>query len=276
MTRRQWIPLAALGAASVAAYPTLLEPHWLELTNTHIRFGQGEKEPIRVLHLSDLHASFFVPLLLLERSIGIGLEQQPDLVCLTGDFITYRSDFDVEAYVQVLRKLTRALPVFAVLGNHDGGKWAQNHRGCSDHELVESILRRSGIKLLHNKSEVVRIKDRDLSIVGVADLWSDEIDGEAAFAETDREMPTVLLAHNPDSKAKLKDYKWDLMLSGHTHGGQVLIPFQGPRYAPVQDKRYVAGLKSWRDRRVYVTRGVGNLGGVRFRCRPEVTMLTLT
>ena len=63
------------------------------------------------------------------------------------------------------------------------------------------------------------------------------------------------------------------MLSGHTHGGQVIVPVYGPRYAPVIDKNYVAGLKPWRDRRIHMTRGVGNLGGVRFRCRPEVSLL---
>ena len=65
------------------------------------------------------------------------------------------------------------------------------------------------------------------------------------------------------------------MLCGHTHGGQVIIPFEGPRYAPVEDKAFVSGLKNWRDRQIYITRGVGNLGSVRFRCRPEVTILDL-
>ena len=65
------------------------------------------------------------------------------------------------------------------------------------------------------------------------------------------------------------------MLSGHTHGGQVLIPLVGERYAPVQDKRFVAGLKRWEGRQIYVTRGVGSLAGIRFRCRPEITVLDL-
>jgi predicted MPP superfamily phosphohydrolase len=65
------------------------------------------------------------------------------------------------------------------------------------------------------------------------------------------------------------------MLSGHTHGGQVIVGFDGARYAPVEDKRYVAGLKSWGTRQIHVTRGVGNVGGVRFRCRPEASVLTV-
>ena len=83
------------------------------------------------------------------------------------------------------------------------------------------------------------------------------------------------MSHNPDSKEMLRRWPWDLLLSGHTHGGQVIIPFQGPRYAPVTDKRYVAGLKPWESRQIHVTRGVGNFAGVRFRCRPEVSLLIL-
>ena len=108
------------------------------------------------------------------------------------------------------------------------------------------------------------------------DLWPDEIESNAAFSSVDPHTPVILLAHNPDSKDVLSERTWDLMLSGHTHGGQVRIPFDGPRFAPVTDKRYVAGLAPWGSRQIHVSRGVGNLVGIRFRCRPEVSVLLLT
>jgi predicted MPP superfamily phosphohydrolase len=111
--------------------------------------------------------------------------------------------------------------------------------------------------------------------VGVGDLWSKETDGCKAFAEAASNDPVFLLAHNPDSKEQLRPFLWDLMLSGHTHGGQVIVTHDGARYAPVADKRYVAGLKPWGSRQIHVTRGVGNVGGVRFRCRPEVSTLVI-
>jgi predicted MPP superfamily phosphohydrolase len=107
------------------------------------------------------------------------------------------------------------------------------------------------------------------------DLWSGEIDAQAAFRDLDAQRPAILLAHNPDSKDSLNGYPWNLMLSGHTHGGQVIVPFKGPCFAPVKDLRFIAGLKRWGTRHIFVNRGVGNLGGVRFDCRPEVSIVSV-
>jgi uncharacterized protein len=104
-------------------------------------------------------------------------------------------------------------------------------------------------------------------------LWAEEMNPQNAFAKARGELRTILLSHNPDSKVDLGSYRWDLMLSGHTHGGQLYLPIIGTPFAPVRDKRYVAGLKAWRDRWIHVTKGVGNLHGLRFNCRPEVSLL---
>ena len=273
ISRRQWVFGTAAGLS--LAYPVACEPFWLEVTHTPIRCGVKLSQPVRLLHLADLHASFAVPMFEIDHAIELGLEQKPDLICVTGDFISNKNGFIPEHCVQALRRLSAAAPTFAVLGNHDGGQWAVHHRGFKDHRLVEHMLSASGITLLHNKSLVVEVHQTELQLVGVGDLWSNEIDTTAAFTSVRRELPTVLLSHNPDSKDVLYPYPWHLMLSGHTHGGQVLVPFKDPCFAPVVDKRYVAGLGQWRDRQIYVTRGVGNLGGVRFLCRPEVSMLLL-
>ena len=115
----------------------------------------------------------------------------------------------------------------------------------------------------------------EFALAGVADLWSDPIDANQTFRGINQELPIILLAHNPDTKDQLGQHPWDLMLSGHTHGGQVMIPFAGPRYAPVVDTRFVAGLKPWGAKQIFVTRGVGNIYGARFRCRPEVSLLLI-
>jgi len=236
----------------------------------------GKRRPIRLAHLSDLHASWLVPMGLIDRAVTLAAGTRPDLVCLTGDFITDRLDFDYAVYVRILRRLASAAPTYAVLGNHDGGAWAREAFGYPDHRVVEQLLRESGIELLHNRAVTVQPGAEPLHLVGVGDLYAGEVEPSRAFAALEPGGAAILLAHNPDTKSRVAGYRWDLMLSGHTHGGQVIVPWVGPSYAPVRDKRYVAGLKPWGTRQIHVTRGVGNVGGVRFRCRPEVSLLLVS
>jgi hypothetical protein len=267
MTRRKL--LYSFFGLPALVYPCYFEPRWLDLTHRRVALARRPERPVRILHISDLHASLFVPLSMIDHAITMGLAQKPDLICVTGDFITHREGFDPGAYAQVLRRLPAAAPTYAVVGNHDGGEWARHKLGYPDHKVVDRILEDAHIELLHNR----RAEALGLTLVGVGDLWNDEIRAARAYSGADTSKPTVLLAHNPDSKDVLRGRPWDLMVSGHTHGGQVLVGFEGARYAPVKDKRYVAGLKAWGTRQIYVTRGVGNVGGVRFRCRPEVSVL---
>ena len=253
-----------------------LEPNWLERTFHRVKLPcKNLTSGVRILQLSDFHASPAVPFSLIENSIEMGLETKPDVICLTGDFVTDATPFDAAEYSRILRRLSSAAPVLAIFGNHDGGRWARSYGGLKDTTTVQALLRSSDITLLHNRSEVVRVRDQSLRFAGVADLWSGDVDGELAFADVSKEHPAVLLAHNPDTKDALGDRPWDLMLSGHTHGGQVVLPMLSERFLPVRDKRFVAGLKPWNGRQVYVTRGVGSIDGVRVNCRPEVTVLDL-
>jgi hypothetical protein len=216
----------------------------------------------------------FVTLPMIRHAIDRGLAARPDLAVVTGDFITMQHDFDAAGYARELRRLSDYAPVYAVLGNHDGGMWSRHHHGLPDHRTVERILEDSRIELLHNRAARVEIKGQRITLAGVGDLWADEVDWRRAFQTAEAATPTVFLAHNPDTKDVVRA-RWDLMLSGHTHGGQVLVPFRGARYAPVKDKRYIAGLKPWGTRQIHVTRGVGNVGGVRMGCRPETSLLVL-
>ena len=277
MTRRNLLfsMSAALGVGS-AAYARLVEPQWLETTYHQIKLtAKPLAQPIRVLHLSDLHASSYVPMPFLERAIEMGLAWWPDLICLTGDFITCNdSSGDPGYYRQILSRLSGVAPAFAVLGNHDGGFWASTHCGCSSTSEVVDLLKDSGIALLQNERRLVRFGGQPLQLVGLGDLWSGDTMPAVAYRQY-RDLPTILLAHNPDTKDVASEYPWDLQLSGHTHGGQVRLLLDGGAFVPVRDKRYLTGLGKWRGRWIYITRGLGNIRGVRFRCRPEVSLLEL-
>ena len=277
ITRRRFLAALGFGGAGFAADMRLFEPHALTIGRHEIALGfAGKRPPLRLLHLSDFHASDCVSLGFIEESVRLGLSLEPDLVCLTGDFISWRWEA-WERYAHILAMLAQRAPSFACLGNHDGGRWAASsrHRGYPDTAAVRALLAQAGVELLHNASRTPHIGGGPLTLVGVGDLWAHELDADAAFADVPAETVKILLNHNPDAKDKVAAHDWQLMLSGHTHGGQCRLPFLGTPFAPVGDLRFVEWLREWRGRWIYVTRGVGNLHGLRFNCRPEVSLLTL-
>lgn len=271
------IPAALLGTA---AYMRFFESGHLELTRKTLPL-RGISRKVRLLHLSDLHASSDVPFSLISEAIRIGLAEQPDLACITGDFVTLmdESDPDPEAYVESLRPLAEACPVFASLGNHDGGPWTHAGGRYPEDSEIHAITRRAGIRLFLNEEDTIRIGEQPLRIVGLGDIWMADFRPRRvlpARSERTGQPTTIVLSHNPDSKVALRSYAWDLTLCGHTHGGQLTLPFINWRpFLPVQDKSFPEGLLRWEDRYVHITRGVGSILGMRLNCRPEVSILDL-
>ncbi|WP_309400761.1 phosphodiesterase YaeI [Cerasicoccus maritimus] len=268
-------PFAGLAGLSYMHY---LEPHWLEVTQRRVPLGKL-RQPIRLLHLSDLHASDVVSLDYIERAIDLALEQNAQLACLTGDFITWSLD-DPTRYAAILRKLSAAMPTYACIGNHDGGKWAGGTLGYSHFGRVQQMLTDAGVDFLFNEKRDIAIDGQTLTIAGLGDLWSGDAKPETVLAPAESAAtatpPVIVLSHNPDTKTLLQPYQWDLTLCGHTHGGQLIIPFFGVRpFLPVKDKHFAEGLHHWDGRHLHITRGIGNLHGLRFNCRPEVSVLTL-
>ena len=269
---------AAVAAAGAAIYGRFGEPHWLEISRRRIRIhrGDGAAAPVRIVHLSDFHASRVVPYAFIAESVTAGIAEQPDLIALTGDFFTKRAH-DLDRYVGILRRLSAAAPAFACLGNHDGGPWTRVAGGNATIDEALLLLRAAGIRCLQNDAAELSLRGRALQMIGVGDLWSGLCHPAEAFARApSRGTATrILLNHNPDAKEALRPFDWDVMLCGHTHGGQIRIPFLGTPFAPVADKRYVEGLHRWSERWLNITRGVGNLHGVRLNCRPEICVIEL-
>lgn len=278
LSRREFL-LAAVNFSVLAGagHAVALEPTWFEVSRTRVPLKDKIGFPIRILHLSDLHCPDGLLLSQLEKAISLGLEQNPDLICLTGDFIS-RTVVNAKEYASVLKTLSDYAPTYACPGNHDGGPWAGQCGGYKNTYAIEQLLKNADIQYLCNEHSRVRVRGSDLTIVGLRDLWTDDKDFRRAFSGINKhsEQTIIVLSHNPDSKEWLGEYRWDLMLSGHSHGGQVVLPLLG--YAPlvpVRDRRYVAGLNRWRDRLIYTTRGLGTIMGIRFNCKPEVSTLDL-
>ncbi|HET7537847.1 MAG TPA: phosphodiesterase YaeI, partial [Candidatus Didemnitutus sp.] len=277
LTRRQFlVGVAALGAGGLA-YTRWCEPHWLEVGMTRVPLARSNPgRPVRVLHLSDFHASRVVSLEFIAHSIELGLAQRPDFAVLTGDFITAQYEAPRE-YARVLRSLSAAVPTFACLGNHDGGSWAAQAGGYDLPDRIMALLADAQIPCLFNQARSLAVAGQSIQLFGAGDLWARDCHPERAFAELPERMGAwrLVLSHNPDAKDLFIHHDWDLMFCGHTHGGQLRLPLLGAPLAPVVDKRFVEGLHRWENRWLHVTRGVGNLHGLRFNCRPQVSLLDL-
>lgn len=273
-SRRKFLRNASIAALLALADGRLWESHWLKLTSCAMKIGLAN--PVRILHLSDFHVSSSEHLWRLSRAIELGLAQKPDLACLTGDYLFGGKVKRAEEYVKTLLPLSRAIPMFACLGNNDGA-WSDRTRSYSDTSGIIELLSSAQIKTLDNASDEVRVGDSILRIVGVGDAYCGKFNPWTAFTGKGKEAagPVVALCHNPDYKRELLAFHWDALLCGHTHGGQVSIPFIGPPILPVKDRAYVGGLYSYQGRWMHITRGIGSWYGFRLNCRPEVSIVNL-
>jgi hypothetical protein len=222
----------------------------------------------RVVHLSDFHHSRWIPESYLRRIVAGANALNPDVVALTGDFV-HRGKEWVPGCVAALAGLRARFGVFAVLGNHD------HYRNAAP--VVSDGLTRAGIAVLTNRRAILRRDGVELVVAGTGDYWRDKQDLHRALAGVRRPRSVLLLQHNPDYVERLTDDRVGLVLSGHTHGGQIVLPFFGPPILPSRyGQKYAAGLCQGPVAPVYVTRGVGAaFPPVRFCCPPEISVLTL-
>jgi hypothetical protein len=222
----------------------------------------------RIAFLSDLHYSAVVPRSWIARAVDAALALHPDLILLGGDYLSHSPRY-ARGLVDLLRPLTAPDGVFGVLGNHDHYVGAQ---------LARDALSSAGVVELRNRSTSVRRGADTLAVAGVGDLRFDVIDFAAALEAVPDRVPRVVLSHDPDVFAFWPaDLRLDLMLSGHTHGGQAHLPWLGPPYVPSQfGYRYLAGPIWEGTRQLYVSRGIGAITApIRWRCPPEITLLVL-
>jgi predicted MPP superfamily phosphohydrolase len=271
MTRRRFLKLGiGLGLAGPSAYANRIEPFWLEVRQQPgtVAGLPSSLDGLRIVQLADLHLGPWVPLDYLNRALALANRQSPDLIVLTGDYIQYRARYISPVYTAMAR-LHAPLGVYGVLGNHD--QWED-----ADLVFTRREMKRAGIVDLTNRGVLVRREGGALWLAGVADLWTGHPDLRQALAQVPPGTPVILLSHNPDFIEEQHDPRVSLMLAGHTHGGQVLLPLLGPIYVPSKyGAKYAAGLVRQGPTQVYITRGVGMIFPLRFRCRPEVTVLTL-
>jgi len=257
-----------------------IKPHWVEVVEMKLPLPNLPDAFFdkRIVQISDLHCSRAVKKDYLLRCVERINQLDPDMVVLTGDYITYEGKNGYkQQVVDVVGRLQSRQGVYACLGNHDYGFMTRFHqKGRTElREFLTEGMAERGITVLQNESQAITLENQRLWMVGLGDLWSKDFAPAAAFAKVTQNEPVITLAHNPDTLDLLQDYPTDAVLCGHTHGGQINIPLLGPPYLPIKNRQFCAGMFHVYGKSLYVNRGLGRLGRVRFNCRPEITVFTL-
>ncbi len=272
ISRRRFLKImGSIGALGlVGSYPVFVE-RYIVLTNTY-RVPVPNLPPafsgFRIVHLTDLHFGLLVPLSLIRSVVARANRIERDLIVCTGDYVhENRATGQIDEVWPVLSGLTAPAGVFSVLGNHD--HWADTARS-------RHWLRVTGQDLSHRVRCLTR-NDSRLWFAGAGDFWEDHRDLDGILNRIPENDCRIVLAHNPDTADTDFTSRVDLMLSGHTHGGQVDIPLVGTPVLPVRNKSYSHGLKtSPRGFPVFISRGIGwAVYPVRFNCYPEIAVLEL-
>lgn len=272
-TRRSFLrglvaaPLVAVAATS--AYTRLVEPYayLISETDVFIRDLPGRFEGFRLTQLTDIHHSRIVGLGAVRRVVELAQQTKPDMFVLTGDYSTSYRRY-IEPCAEALSGLSAPEGVWAVLGNHDH---------YTDSELTTRALQRNRIGVLNNAHTTLRRGPDALQLSGIDDWTWNAVNWPRAFAGLDPKTPTVLLSHQPTVLDFDQTRNVALIISGHTHGGQLNFPLLGaPARFATKDLKYAQGLFRRGETQLYVSSGTGVIGlPLRFGVRPEIAVLRL-
>lgn len=293
-------------STGIGIWPRYIEPQ-LVLTTQIRMFLKGLKTSKRIVQISDLHFGKHSSEKFFKRVLERVNALTPDLIVLTGDFICHGKLHDRHALLTFLKELKAPDGLFAVLGNHDyekgvgidsnGNYNAIDRKGpvlqgltrlftptkisgqvtdearClkANPELLD-VFDEGGVQLLQDRT--VRVTG-DFNLTGVSEYMTGQIDTEKAYQGYDRDLPGVLLCHNPDAIPQLINFPSTLVLSGHTHGGQINLPWIRKKLTMMQYPRYFKGLIQESDKIIYISRGLGSVMNFRFLAAPEVVSIDL-
>jgi predicted MPP superfamily phosphohydrolase len=272
-SRRQFLssviaaPLVAI--SGTAAYARLIEPYNYLVSETDIliRDLPAAFEGFRITHLTDIHHSRILGLNEVRRVVSLAQQTRPDMFVLTGDYSTSYRRY-IEPCAEALAALNAPEGVWAVLGNHDH---------YTDPELTTRALQRHHIAVLNNAHTTLQRGSDAIQLSGIDDWTWNAVNWERAFSGLKTSTPTILLSHQPTVLDFEQTQNVSLILSGHTHGGQLSFPFLGaPARFANADLKYSRGLFRRGDTQLYVSTGTGVIGlPLRFGVRPEIAVLRL-
>jgi len=291
-------------------WPRYIEPYLLFTKKLPLEI-KNTPEDLKILHFSDLHIHKKIPQHFLNKLTRKINRCNPDLILFTGDFLRFAEDGDktLKRLEIFLNSLSAKHGCYAIFGNHDYQDWVsrkpdgsiskasmdepailkgfkllfkKNRRLTTPKSRQNLIIKENNnllktlaktkFQILHNSSVTIDIRGYKLNIVGLGEYWLDQCIPEKAFQTCNPKAPTIALLHNPDGVDKLIGHPCDLILSGHTHGGQVNLPWLWKKFTPIQNLSMKYGYLKYRGYKIFVTRGVGSSEPFRWFAPPEIAL----
>lgn len=311
----EWLWDAWCMASGIGIWPRYIEPHLLSVTRLSLPIPSlpTQLEGLRLLHFSDLHWQESFSSLLLSQLVKQANLLKPDLICFTGDFLCRSQLEDREGLKQLLNALKAKSGCFAILGNHDYAQFVTiNSQGDYDiefpsseallakgmkalfrpvpltqkitpqvkqverHADLISLLKETPFQLLDNATQLVAFRGSWINVCGLGEYTLGRFDPQKAFASYYSSYPGIILSHHPDTLPLLKPYPGELILSGHTHGGQVNLPFIWKRLTRLAHPEFKRGLKKLGEGKwAYINRGLSGVMQFRWFSLPELTLFIL-
>jgi len=267
---------AGAGVLGLGADAILVDPNFPVVIRHQISLERWPQalDGFTIALISDFHYDPIFSVHPIRAAIGMLNDLRPDLIALTGDFVSVpwignhaKAAAAAEPCARLLSQLKAPHGLWAVLGNHD----------CfTDPERVTSALEAEKIPVLVNQSVPIERNGARFWLAGVDDVMAKGADLDQTLRKVPKDEAVVLMAHEPDYADDVARYPVDLQLSGHSHGGQVRVPLVGPLYLPDLARKYVWGLYKIGGLTLYTNAGLGTVEiPVRFDCAPEITLLTM-
>lgn len=254
----------------IVLYAKFIEPNWIEINSLQLTLPHlaSEFNGYRIVQISDIHRDQWMTTRRLQHIVGLVNQQHPDLVVITGDLVTRNLPQFVPSLKPALEQLTPRDRTLAILGNHD-------HQ--NDPQAIIKTLKQSGVFDLNNAVYTIQRGNATLYLAGVDDVGMGKAHLDLVLQQLPPQGAAILLAHEPDfANTSAATGRFDLQLSGHTHGGQIRLPILKPLILPPWGEKYYAGKYAIGKMLLYTNRGLGMTGlHLRLFSRPEMTVFNL-
>ncbi|QVK18587.1 metallophosphoesterase [Mycoplasmatota bacterium] len=246
---------------------TFIERYWIQIKHYKIKMRKKSFAGFKIVFLSDIHHSKIVTKRYIKNIVEKVNELKPDIIILGGDYVSSELKY-VGPVFDELKRLNASKGVYGVLGNHDI---------YVSKDKVLTAMKNANIKPLDNQSYWINHLNDHIKLGGVSDFLYDKPDISNTISDVSSDDFVILVSHNPDYIEEIKNYPIDLMLSGHTHGGQVTIFGMYAPYIPSNyHQKFRSGLKTINEIKLIITNGVGVVGlPIRFFARPQIVMIEL-